>query len=32
VTPPLQPGVVGPYPVRDAWFPGRLLLVETSHI
>jgi hypothetical protein len=29
---PLQPGVVGPYPVRDVWFPSHLLLEGTGHI
>jgi hypothetical protein len=26
VVPPLQPGVVGPYPVWGTWFPSHLLL------
>jgi hypothetical protein len=29
---PLQPRVVGPYPVWVVWFPSRLLLEETDHI
>jgi hypothetical protein len=32
VTPPLQPGVVGPYPIWDTWFPSRLSLKGTSRI
>jgi hypothetical protein len=32
VTPPLQPRVVGPYPIRDVWFPSRLSLEETDRI
>jgi hypothetical protein len=30
--PPLQPRVVGPYPIRGAWFPSHLPLEGTSHI
>jgi hypothetical protein len=30
--PPLQPRVVGPYPVWGVWFPIRLPLERTSHI
>jgi hypothetical protein len=32
VAPPLQPGVVEPYPVRGVWFPSHLLLEGTGHI
>jgi hypothetical protein len=32
VAPPLQPGVVGPYPVWGVWFPSRLTLEGTDHI
>jgi hypothetical protein len=32
VTPPLQPGVVGPYLVRGVWFSNRLSLEGTGHI
>jgi hypothetical protein len=32
VTPPLQPGVVGPYLVRGVWFPSHLILEGTSRI
>jgi hypothetical protein len=32
VAPPLLSGVVGPYPVRGAWFPSCLLMEETGHI
>jgi hypothetical protein len=32
VVPPLQPRVVGPYPVRGVWFPNRLPLEGTAHI
>jgi hypothetical protein len=32
VAPPLQVGVVGPYPVWGVWFPSRLLLEGTEHI
>jgi hypothetical protein len=32
VAPQLQSGVVGLYPVRDAWFLNRLSLTETGHI
>jgi hypothetical protein len=32
VAPPLQTGVVGPYPVRGVWFPSRLLLDGTGRI
>jgi hypothetical protein len=32
VDPPIQTGVVGPYPVRGVWFPSRLLLVRNSRI
>jgi hypothetical protein len=31
-TPPHQPRVVGPYPVRGAWFPNRMPLEGTSSI
>jgi hypothetical protein len=31
VVPPLQPGVVGPYPVQGVWFPSHLQLVRTYH-
>jgi hypothetical protein len=30
VVPPLQPGVVGPYPIQDTWFPSHLLLEKTG--
>jgi hypothetical protein len=29
VVPPLQPGVVEPYPVRGSWFPNHLALEGT---
>jgi hypothetical protein len=32
LSPPLQPGVVGPYPTRSAWFPDHLLLKGTARI
>jgi hypothetical protein len=32
LAPPLQPRVVGPYPVRGVWFPIRLLLEGTGRI
>jgi hypothetical protein len=32
VAPPLQPGVVGTYPVRGVWFHSHLLLVGTGQI
>jgi hypothetical protein len=32
VAPPLQPGVVGPYPIQGVWFPSRLLQEGTSRI
>jgi hypothetical protein len=32
VTHTLQPGVVGPYPIRGVWFPSRLSLEETDRI
>jgi hypothetical protein len=32
VAPPLQLGVVGPYPVQGLWFPNRLPLEGTGHI
>jgi hypothetical protein len=32
VTPPLQLGVMGPYPVRGVWFPSPLLLEGTNRI
>jgi hypothetical protein len=32
MTPPLQPGVVEPYPVWGVWFPSRLTLEETGRI
>jgi hypothetical protein len=31
VVPPLQPRMVGPYPICDVWFPNGLLLVGTGH-
>jgi hypothetical protein len=31
VAPPIQPGVVGSYPVRGVWFPGHLLWEGTDH-
>jgi hypothetical protein len=30
--PPLQRGVVGPYPIRVVWFSNRLLLEGTDRI
>jgi hypothetical protein len=30
-TPPLKPGVVGPYPVLGAWFPSHMPLEGTDH-
>jgi hypothetical protein len=32
VDPPLQPGLVEPYPVRGVWFPSHFRLEGTSHI
>jgi hypothetical protein len=32
VDPPLQPEMVGPYPVRGVWFRSHLLLKEIGHI
>jgi hypothetical protein len=32
MVPPLQPEVVGPYPVRGAWLPSHLLLEGTDRI
>jgi hypothetical protein len=32
VAPPLQPGVVGPYPVHGVWFSSRLPLEGTNRI
>jgi hypothetical protein len=32
VAPPLNPGAVGPYPIRGAWFPSHLPLEGTGHI
>jgi hypothetical protein len=32
VAPPLQPGVVAPYPVWGVWFPSRLVLEGTGRI
>jgi hypothetical protein len=32
VAPPLQPGLVGPYPIRGVWFYSRLLLEGTDRI
>jgi hypothetical protein len=32
VAPPLQPGVVGPYPVWDVWFPSHLPLEGVDRI
>jgi hypothetical protein len=32
LVPSLQPGVVGPYPIRGAWFPNCLPLKGTDRI
>jgi hypothetical protein len=32
MAPSLQPEVMGPFPVRDVWFPCHLLLEETGRI
>jgi hypothetical protein len=32
VAPPLQLGVMGPYPIRGVWFPSHLLLEGTGRI
>jgi hypothetical protein len=32
VAPPLQPGLLRPYPVRSTWFPRHLSLEGTEHI
>jgi hypothetical protein len=32
VVPPLQAGIVGPYPIRGAWFPSHLPLEGISRI